>query len=167
MSDFLTTNDAALRLGVAPSTVKRWADAGALSCERTAGGHRRFRGAVLERFRESLEGGKGAALGEASVGSMALGLEQWIEALTSATDTHAVIATLFDARGRLGARGEQGFGLLPASFAVLLEESELPEQLQAREQVRVQQLRPDEQPRYRCGPQCFLRRSLRLLRLCG
>ena len=46
----LSSTRVAELLGVAPSTVKRWADEGSLACERTVGGHRRFRVAEIERF---------------------------------------------------------------------------------------------------------------------
>lgn len=46
----LSTSDAAAILGVHVSTVKAWADAGALPCWLTPGKHRRFNRADLERF---------------------------------------------------------------------------------------------------------------------
>ncbi len=39
----MTTREAANRLGVGATTVKRWADEGVLACVRTRGGHRRYR----------------------------------------------------------------------------------------------------------------------------
>ena len=48
----LTTREAARYLGVGTTSVKRWADEGLLRCERTAGGHRRFRLSEIERFRQ-------------------------------------------------------------------------------------------------------------------
>jgi excisionase family DNA binding protein len=39
----MSTGDVAEVLGVSEATVKRWADAGTLSCIRTPGGHRKFR----------------------------------------------------------------------------------------------------------------------------
>ena len=39
----LTTREAAARLGVGTTTIKRWSDEGVLHCVRTAGGHRRYR----------------------------------------------------------------------------------------------------------------------------
>ena len=38
----VTMHDAAVALGVSPSTIRRWADAGRLTAVRTSGGHRRF-----------------------------------------------------------------------------------------------------------------------------
>ena len=40
---YLNVQRAALRLGVAPHTVRRWSASGLLPCTRTPGGHRRFR----------------------------------------------------------------------------------------------------------------------------
>lgn len=48
----LTTQQAALRLGVTPSTVKRWAEQGRLTTTTTAGGHRRFSAQDVERLRQ-------------------------------------------------------------------------------------------------------------------
>ena len=39
----LTTREAAKRLGVGTTTIKRWSDEGLLSCAKTIGGHRRYR----------------------------------------------------------------------------------------------------------------------------
>ncbi|MEZ4367326.1 MAG: helix-turn-helix domain-containing protein [Kofleriaceae bacterium] len=48
----LTTNDVAELLGVGTTSVKRWADSGALPCVKTPGGHRRFERVVVEALRE-------------------------------------------------------------------------------------------------------------------
>lgn len=50
MDDLLTTQQAAVRAGVGPTAIKRWADMGLLPCVRTAGGHRRFRVEDLAAF---------------------------------------------------------------------------------------------------------------------
>ena len=42
-SDWLSLSDASEMLGVHPTTLRRWADAGEVPCFRTPGGHRRFR----------------------------------------------------------------------------------------------------------------------------
>ena len=46
--------EAAQLLGVSPDTVRRWADAGRLSTERTGGGHRLVDGIELARLAEEL-----------------------------------------------------------------------------------------------------------------
>lgn len=57
----LTISEAAAQLGVSLSTIRRWSDAGVLSCYRTPGGQRRFSREQLERFVASLERGGSAA----------------------------------------------------------------------------------------------------------
>ena len=49
-TEFLTTREAAALLGVGTTSVKRWADSGVLRCVKTAGGHRRFPRAAVERL---------------------------------------------------------------------------------------------------------------------
>jgi excisionase family DNA binding protein len=55
----ITTSQAARRLGVSLSTVRRWADEGHLSASRTPGGQRRFSSEEIDRFVESLRQGGG------------------------------------------------------------------------------------------------------------
>ncbi|HUO62353.1 MAG TPA: helix-turn-helix domain-containing protein [Terriglobales bacterium] len=50
MNELLTTVDVGRLAGVGPTAVKRWADQGILPCVRTAGGHRRFHTAEVEKF---------------------------------------------------------------------------------------------------------------------
>jgi len=52
----LTSGEAAAILQVVPQTVIRWANDGTLECTRTAGGHRRFRGADVRALRARLYG---------------------------------------------------------------------------------------------------------------
>jgi photoactive yellow protein len=56
MDTLLSSTAAAKVLGVAPSTVKRWADDGLLTCVKTAGGHRRFSLVEVQRFHVHREG---------------------------------------------------------------------------------------------------------------
>jgi excisionase family DNA binding protein len=42
LDEWLTLQDASAMLGVAPSTLRRWGDAGRVPMKRTLGGHRRF-----------------------------------------------------------------------------------------------------------------------------
>lgn len=50
-----TTSEAARRLGVSLSTIRRWSDLGYLRSYRTPGGQRRFSVQQLDEFLESLE----------------------------------------------------------------------------------------------------------------
>jgi excisionase family DNA binding protein len=57
-----TSSQAARYLGVSLATVRRWTDAGHVSCYRTPGGQRRFSRAQLDTFVSSMEhGGHGDA----------------------------------------------------------------------------------------------------------
>jgi excisionase family DNA binding protein len=49
-----TSSQAAHYLGVSLATIRRWADAGHLSCYRTPGGQRRFSREQLDQFTDSL-----------------------------------------------------------------------------------------------------------------
>lgn len=56
-----TTSEAARRLGVSLSTVRRWSDLGYLRGYRTPGGQRRFSAQQLDEFLASLEDGPARA----------------------------------------------------------------------------------------------------------
>ncbi len=49
-TEWLSLKEASELIGVHPSTVRRWADAGTIPCTRTPGGHRRFRRAALSQY---------------------------------------------------------------------------------------------------------------------
>ena len=83
--NLLTSAAAARLLGVGVTAVKRWADAGALPCVKTAGGHRRFRHNDVERF-----GRPGAGTGDR--------WQPWLHALIGGGDIHGVLALVFAAR---------------------------------------------------------------------
>jgi len=51
-----TSSQAARYVGVSLATIRRWADAGHLSCYRTPGGQRRFSREQLDGFITSLRG---------------------------------------------------------------------------------------------------------------
>jgi hypothetical protein len=78
--------------GVGPTAVKRWSEAGLIRCIRTAGGHRRFVRAEVEKF---LRGRSGAL--------SPVEREPWIGALLEPSDPHAVEALLLAERARTGA----------------------------------------------------------------
>jgi len=50
-----TSSQAARYLGVSLATIRRWTDAGHISCYRTPGGQRRFSRDQLDRFIASLQ----------------------------------------------------------------------------------------------------------------
>lgn len=93
----LTTREVARLIGVGPTSVKRWADAGLLPCVKTAGGHRRFLRDQVDRFLEAQGAMEAEAFGEA------LEPAGWIELLRSGRNLHAVQARLMGERARLGA----------------------------------------------------------------
>ncbi len=89
MDDFISTQEVARLAGVGPSAVKRWADGGQLRCARTAGGHRRFERAEVERFLACHAG--------------TAGQDPLAEGLLGAADALEQQALLLSARARLGA----------------------------------------------------------------
>lgn len=50
----LTTGEVAALLWVDPTTVRRWSDAGRLTCLRTPGGHRRYPAAGVQTLLEQI-----------------------------------------------------------------------------------------------------------------
>lgn len=90
VSGLLTSAEVARILGVTPGSVKRWADQGILRCERTAGLHRRFDRAEVERFlRDRRDSGGGP-------------VERWVEVLLAEPEALALQAELLSERARLG-----------------------------------------------------------------
>lgn len=87
----LTTRDAARRLGVGPSTIKRWADEGLLECVRTAGGHRRFPRAQVEAMLQS------------SREPPREFVDHWVALLAGDSDEYLVLSELYGLRSREGA----------------------------------------------------------------
>ncbi|MCB9558468.1 MAG: helix-turn-helix domain-containing protein [Deltaproteobacteria bacterium] len=97
MDDLLSTKEAAALLGVGPTAVKRWADAGELACLKTAGGHRRFRRGDVEAMRRS---GNASETDDLETES-----DRWIEALLNPRQdqVYAVEGLLLQARAQEGA----------------------------------------------------------------
>jgi excisionase family DNA binding protein len=58
-----TSSQAARYVGVSLATIRRWADAGHLSCYRTPGGQRRFSRQQLDEFVASLRGDANSSAG--------------------------------------------------------------------------------------------------------
>jgi MerR family transcriptional regulator, light-induced transcriptional regulator len=88
----LSSRDVANLLGVSMSSVKRWADEGVLPCVKTAGSHRRFERATVERFRR-LQAGAPAQASEA---------EGWVELLLARATPQEIEARLLAARASAG-----------------------------------------------------------------
>ncbi len=88
----LTTTEAARKLGVGPTSVKRWADAGLLRCVRTAGKHRRFQAAEVERFQKA----------QATDPRQTDAAAPWVHLLTGDAAPHAVDSALLSRRAAVG-----------------------------------------------------------------
>ncbi len=95
--ELITTAEAAKRLGVGPTSVKRWADAGVLPCVRTLGQHRRFLASAVEGFKRTLQ----AESAESTVGSDDA-VDAWTRRLLELPDPHALDAAILAERARLG-----------------------------------------------------------------
>ena len=75
MNDLLTTVDVGRLAGVGPTAVKRWADQGLLPCVRTAGGHRRFHSAEVEKFLQAVRRSGASAFVDLLLQTDGLGVE--------------------------------------------------------------------------------------------
>jgi len=95
----LTSAEVAQLLGVTAGSVKRWADLGLIRCARTAGRHRRFETAEVERFlRERTAAGAGPS--------------RWLDRLLSDADPHQLLGDLYAERGRAGSWWKVAEGLV-------------------------------------------------------
>ena len=72
---WLTLHEVSAQLGVASSTVRRWADAGRIPARRTEGGHRRFDPVAVRALRASLAPAKSPG-GPPSIGQLAVSAQQ-------------------------------------------------------------------------------------------
>ena len=74
--DWLRLGDAAAELGVSLTTLRRWSDAGKLTCYRSPGGHRRYRRADIETLlRAEAVAGQGKTPSPLRPAPVALGLD--------------------------------------------------------------------------------------------
>jgi len=89
VSTFLSSGEIGRILGVSVATVRRWADAGLLPSQRTAGGHRRFSLAVAEQLAQQR-------------GGIDRGLDGWVRLLVTPGEALAVDAALLGERSRGG-----------------------------------------------------------------
>jgi excisionase family DNA binding protein len=74
---WLTLHEASELLGVAPSTVRRWADAGRIPTRRTEGGHRRFDAAAVRALRPAGPATGGAASSPLAPSPQRLAQQPW------------------------------------------------------------------------------------------
>lgn len=89
MPTFLSSGEIGRILGVSVATVRRWADAGLLPSQRTAGGHRRFSLAVAEQLAQQRGGSE-------------RGFDGWIRLLVVDREPLSVDAALLGERSRAG-----------------------------------------------------------------
>lgn len=111
MDDLLTTQEAAERLGVGPTTIKRWADEGRIEVVRTLGGHRRYTVVSVEKLR-----GQEVRAGAAKA-SIPEGLPRMTLAEIDALDV-GVIGFDDDARIQVYNRAESQFSLVAPERAI-------------------------------------------------
>ena len=93
---WMTLHEASAFLGVAPSTVRRWADAGRIPIRRTEGGHRRFEAAAVRALRAAT-----ATAGRESGSVMALPQQRPAQ---QAWHAHFASAAVADQMRELGQR---------------------------------------------------------------
>lgn len=89
--ELLTSTEIARLLGVGPTTVKRWADAGVIRCIKTPGQHRRFPRSEVDRLLQRADGP--AALDRVA---------EWVQLLKGDASVHALHGELLADRTRLG-----------------------------------------------------------------
>ena len=89
MRPLLSSTQVAQLLHVSPATVKRWADAGLLPCERTVGGHRHFARAAVDKLLRRSDLATG------------LDVDRWIELLLHPGHGLSLDAALLTERSKL------------------------------------------------------------------
>lgn len=102
MAELLSTRQAADRLGVGPTSVKRWADEGLLPCVKTAGGHRRFRAEDVTAFQHQHQGAAPTAPQRSP---------QWLDLLLSDVPVISLQAYALQQRAELGSWTALGMAL--------------------------------------------------------
>jgi excisionase family DNA binding protein len=109
--DWLSLAEASERLGIHPTTLRRWADAGSIPHLRTPGGHRRFRSADLTAWMRGKNSNALAPRSEALMHS-ALGLTRQIMAEQSVSAESWYLAfAREDRRQQMRDTGRQLFAL--------------------------------------------------------
>jgi MerR family transcriptional regulator, light-induced transcriptional regulator len=117
VDDLLTTAEAAALVGTGASSIKRWADTGALPCVRTIGKHRRFRRSDVERLLEGAPIDDRALDPPEPTAAAPEPAAAWIDLLIATDSPHRVAARLLDeraARGSWHAVGDFLGGVLTA-----------------------------------------------------
>ena len=111
----LSVSEAADRLGVHISTVRRWTESGALPEVRTPGGHRRFPAEAVERLRRERAPGTRAPGADGGPPADALAVVPEAGLAEQAWAEHTVVHTRYEVRGHAGAPWNQA--LTPADRA--------------------------------------------------
>jgi diguanylate cyclase (GGDEF)-like protein/excisionase family DNA binding protein len=89
--EWLRLSQAAAALGVSPSTLRRWSDAGEPACYRSRGGHRRFRRADIEMLLR-VQTDDAAAIGQASPAAGSPGDAGHLRSVSPALTLQAYVA---------------------------------------------------------------------------
>lgn len=105
MDELISVQEAARLLGVGVSSVKRWADAGLLTCEKTPGRHRRFLRSEIEALLRKRRG---------QYGGVAFADHKVAEVLLSDGDATIVDRALAEVRARAGSWAVAADALAPA-----------------------------------------------------
>ena len=109
MDELLSNVEVGRLAGVGPTAVKRWADQGLLPCVRTAGGHRRFYRAEVERFLLAARGSGGSAFVDLLLQTDGLGVEARLLTERSRLGSWlAVTEMLGEALAEMGTRWRAG-----------------------------------------------------------
>jgi excisionase family DNA binding protein len=105
-SPLIKLAEAAQILGVGDTTLKRWTEENRIACERTLGGHRRFRRAEVLRLKASLAGEPAPAAVEARTD--ATGTRDWVEGAPDPAEPSLMLARLLTLRSRCRDWAEAG-----------------------------------------------------------
>lgn len=108
--EWLTLKDAAERLGVHPSTLRRWADAGNIPYMLTPGGHRRFLRQEVETFAQRRQ--KGGQLAPSNRGWMQQALLETRTGMAASSDQRWIAAFNEEKRMEQRELGRRLMGLL-------------------------------------------------------
>ena len=109
MDELLSNVEVGRLAGVGPTAVKRWADQGLLPCVRTAGGHRRFHRAEVEKFLLAARGSGGSAFVDLLLQTDGLGVEARLLTERSRLGSWLAVAEMLgEALAELGNRWRAG-----------------------------------------------------------